>query len=256
MEAFRDRSSIPFELFDESERIRGTGGALYFARDFLGTSELVCVCNAEPLTVCDLRQLRQSFESLSCDCGLVAAASEGVGTLLYDPCTLDYAGTRAETCDTRGLASADFVCIAFYRRRFLDILHAGDFSIAPVWKRAQRNGLTVKVLKMHDIYWRDIGTPGDVRRIHFDILDGASPIEPAEGYVVDHKRKIAYRASLAEPEVACLGPYSWYDAVSVPYGCRIERSIVFAGAALTAGQHIADAIVTQWGSIAHDNRSN
>ena len=179
MERFQKRSTVPFTLFHEADKIRGTGGALDFARSFLSGDEAFLIANVDILHKFDIAELSARFMRSGRICSLVAVpVVEGRGTIIYDGVIGDYLGvpvkdgekeksqnqsqnlfmgtgdtpvtpllkpiypkTHILKQDTGGnFTTADFTGVAFYRREFLDYVTADDFSIIPIWQRAADAG--------------------------------------------------------------------------------------------------------------------
>jgi NDP-sugar pyrophosphorylase family protein len=143
---FRASSAIDFSLFHEEGAVRGTGGAFWFARAFLGSEETFCVSNVYIIASLDYQTLMARFLTSSADCALVAVSAAGKGSIFYDPSTFEYAGLSKAGPSMAGARPAEFVGTAFYRRRFLETINEKDFSIVPAWTRAQEQELSVKVL--------------------------------------------------------------------------------------------------------------
>jgi NDP-sugar pyrophosphorylase family protein len=240
-------------IFHEEGKIRGTGGALYYAKEFLAKDDYFCVANVDIIASFDLKALFNAFVEMGCTAGLVSVASKH-GTVWYDEDTKEYAGARSEessvagTC-RGGLAGAEFAGIAFYKRGILDLLTDKDFSILPVWKRCQEKGLPVKIIEAGQAYWIDLGTPANLAAIHFDVLDGTYDIAVSEKLIVDRKAKKAYPRSFGASTVKQLGAYSWIDTPSIPDSCRISRSVVFSDAAVPENASIQNSIVTKYGVL-------
>jgi GTP:adenosylcobinamide-phosphate guanylyltransferase len=92
MERFQRESAIPFELFYERDKIRGTGGALDFARDFLSGDETFLIANVDILHKFDIAELASRFVKEGRICSQVSIPTDSLGTVLYDSVTGDYLG--------------------------------------------------------------------------------------------------------------------------------------------------------------------
>jgi NDP-sugar pyrophosphorylase family protein len=240
-------------IFHEEGKIRGTGGALYFAKEFLANDEYFCVANVDIITSFDMKALFDAFVKLRCCAGLVSAVSKR-GTVWYDADTKEYIGARSEQAKFSGgcrgePAGAEFTGIAFYKREFLDLLSDTDFSILPVWKRCQEQGMPVKIIEVEQTYWIDLGTPANLAAIHFDMLDGKCKMPVPENLLVDRKAKKAYPRSFDASTVKKLGTYSWIDAPSIPDSSRISRSVVFDDAVIPENTTIKNSLITKYGVI-------
>ncbi|MDR0331432.1 MAG: NTP transferase domain-containing protein [Chitinispirillales bacterium] len=176
MERFQRESAVPFELFYERREIRGTGGALDNARDFLRVDDAFLIANVDILHKFDIAELSTRFMGSGRICSLVSIpASVGKGTVLYDDATGDFLGIGE---DRGGLnqqaAEAEFTGVAFYRREFLDFVSGGDFSVIPIWKRAAESGRAPGIIvpERNASWWMDIGTHEALAKIQAGVDSG------------------------------------------------------------------------------------
>jgi len=177
MERFQRESPIPFELFYESDKIRGTGGALDFARDFLGGDATFLIANVDILHKFDIAELASRFVGSGRICSHVSIPTDGLGTVLYDGATGDYLGVSddrealASTKTSGKILEAEFTGVAFYRQEFLDFVKGDDFSIIPIWKRASSAGRTPGIIipKKETSWWMDIGTREALAKIEAEV---------------------------------------------------------------------------------------
>jgi NDP-sugar pyrophosphorylase family protein len=174
MERFQKDSPIPFELFYEEGKIRGTGGALHFARDFLARDDTFFIANVDIIHKFDLRELSSRFINSKRICSLVSIPVESNGTILYDGSTGDFLGVGADRDKYPAASEAEFTGVAFYRREFLDFVNSDDFSIISVWKRAVGEGSVPSILvpEKSALWWMDIGTREALAKIQADVNDG------------------------------------------------------------------------------------
>ncbi|MBD3391874.1 MAG: NTP transferase domain-containing protein [Chitinivibrionales bacterium] len=240
---------FPVELFHETGRIRGTGGALHFARDYLSQDSLFCIVNVDIISTADLQRLADAFDSSGCACGLVAAAALGKGTLAYDPSSGDYLGTVSNGALPQGAESADFIGISLYRREILDLVTADDFSVLPIWDRARDRGAGVKVFVQESMYWSDIGTPRSLAQVHFDVFDGACELDIGNTTYVDWQNKRAYPSALQAGARDALGPYTWCNSLDIETGARLHHAVVLEGARVGRDAEVSNTIVTPWGDL-------
>lgn len=250
--SFRENSSIDFCIFHEKDRIRGTGGALYFAREFLGSDDVFCIANADILSNVDIQKLVGNFLESDCIIGLVAAPKAAKGTILYNPETHEYRGPLSGGSREKNAIGADFIGLAFYRKKVLDFVHKEDFSILPVWKRVQKCGYSVKVLVQHGIFWRDTGTPYALAKIHFDVLDGKVALNTPDTITVDSLKKIAYPSIPPLKYLNALGTYSWTDSEKIGKSAYINNCVIYKGSVVKDGESMSHMILTQWGVIPLD----
>lgn len=244
--------SLPdLTLFDEQPAIRGTGGALYFARDFLLSDDVTVVMNVDIVCRFNLAAEISRFKQSGASASLVALspAAGSAGTIR---CTPDgyYAGTTAATepLDTTSI-SVDFIGIALYRNDFLNLIREDDFSIVPVWERAREAGLLISVAVVASGYWRDVGTPFSLAQAHFDILTGLLALEVPPYLKVDRERQICYPLAWNHELGAELHSCSWIEELSAMRAASFKNSLVFAGSAIIPGKQYCNQILTPWGDL-------
>jgi NDP-sugar pyrophosphorylase family protein len=244
IESFKNDSAIPFELFHETGAIRGTGGALLFARDFLSASATFCITNVDIISNVNVSSLYETFLSSDCVCGLVAVPKEKDGSIYYDSATREYCGARTERSSAN--ATAEFIGIAFYKREFLELVAPGDFSIVPVWIRVRQMGHSVKVLEAPGAYWKDAGTPGSLAALHFDVLNKRLSLSMPSDMIIDFENKRAYPQTFSAKEISALGVDVWCEASKIPDGVFLEKCVVLGEANLPRKDHIRNALITPW----------
>jgi NDP-sugar pyrophosphorylase family protein len=249
-------SDLP--VFFEQGSIRGTGGALANAREYLASDDAFCVANVDIVTNAELAGLARKFLQSSSVVGLVAAPSDS-GTILYDAGTGEFSGTRSGEERKTHITfhamdkSADFIGITFYRKEFLPLLMATDFNIIPVWNRAREKGMKVSVFETGPVYWNDAGTPRNLAKIHFDVIDRILEIPTRKGMIVDSTGKRAYPNSLGPGVIERLGTYSWIDVHEISEDSTFSNAVVFPDANVPAGVHIQNAIVTKYGVMSFES---
>jgi len=174
MARFQKESSIPFELFYEEGKIRGTGGALHFARDFLARDDAFLIANVDILHRFDLAELASRFMRAGRICSLVSIPIKSNGTILYDGVSGDFLGVSADRGAHPEASEAEFTGVAFYRREFLDFVKEDDFSVIPIWQRAASHGRVPGIIvpKKSASWWTDIGTHEALAKIQADVDAG------------------------------------------------------------------------------------
>jgi mannose-1-phosphate guanylyltransferase len=249
IESFRKTSAVDFRVFHEEGTIRGTGGALFFAREFLGSDDCFVVANVDIIADVDLRRLGEVFLGRGSVAGLVAVPAND-GTVLYKKETWEYAGPKAENPSPQGaVKSADFIGITFYRKEILDSITSEDFSILPVWDRAGRQGMPVTVLDAGRACWNDVGTPKGLAQVHFDVLDKKISLRVPPHLMVDNGNKRAYLRALPAAAAKRLGRYVWVETSIIPKNASLERAIVFSDAVIADNRSTNDSLVTKYGEI-------
>ena len=250
--AYRESSSIPFSLFHESDRIRGTGGAIHFARDFLSGDETFCICNAEPIKSVDMAELAMRFLELNTNCALVCVPCVTAGTIFYNRITNEYTGTRDDALDFGREGNAFYIGIAFYRREVLDLVTSADFSAVPIWRRIQEQGGSTKILLAPGVYWRDIGTPVDLAGAYFDYLNGHVEYPLPEGLSFEPEKKRVFPKSCLDSDLSGIGPNCWIETSTVPAELSMESCIVLNDSRLPQTGIKKNSIVTPWGDISFE----
>lgn len=246
---YQQNSDIQFSLFVEDGSIRGTGGAFHFARDFLNSEETFCVVNVDILNEFDLKPLITEFERSERICTLLAFPAIGKGTIIYNESNSAYLGTVADQNALNTGIECDFIGVAFYRRKFLDLITPEDFSIVPVWSRARQSGFNVGVRVIEQGYWRDIGTPESLAAVHFDLLDGKLRINIPGNLKIDFENRRCFHVSLSPEKISKLGPYTWFEPENVYVESDFSRSVVFRDAKIDGKAMVHDSILTPWGVI-------
>ena len=242
IEKFQKISAQPFTLFHEKDAIRGTGGGLYFAREFLAQDDLFFVCNVDIVYRFDLAPLVEKFRKSGWRAGLLAVPAAGSGTIMYDPTTGHLTGVPADgKLPGRG---ADFIGAALYRREFLDDLLPDDFSIVSVWKRILARDRGVGVLLVDNCFWRDIGTPEALAGIHFDVLDGKTECAVPAALRIDRAGKRCFPLVLPDRLHPCVGRYGWVETREIPEGSHITHSIVYGNVSIKKIATIENKIIT------------
>lgn len=252
MDAYRSNAEQKFEVFKELPEIRGTGGALHFARSFLAHDETAIVINVDIIGRFDLAGQIRQFEASSEMCRLLAWRNSSMtGTIVYDPVNNRYVGAANEISQPEKYATADFIGMALYRRDFLSLPEEDDFSILPVWQRAIDRGMEVSVGLVEQGYWRDIGNPYALAHAHFDVIDGRLDINPPSFMTIDRLRRCCVPKSWCDEQKTGLGCYCWIEDQSfIPCG-KIEHSVVFSSpVGPRADMH--NIISTMWGEIPFD----
>ena len=247
IEVFKNNSAIPFAMFHETGAIRGTGGALLFAREFLAAGETFCVVNVDIISNVNLSSLYDAFLLSDCMCGLIGVPQEKDGSIYYDAATKEYRGARTDRPSAN--ATAEFIGMAFYKRNFLDLITPEDFSIVPVWKRAGQMGHSVKVLETPGAYWKDAGTPAALAALHFDVLNKRLSLSTPLDMIIDFEHKRAYPKTISSHEISTRGPDVWCETPDVPQGVFLEKCVVLKGAKVRQKEHIRNVLITPWGEM-------
>jgi mannose-1-phosphate guanylyltransferase len=247
IEKYSSESEIAFVQFHEEGKIRGTGGALHFARNFLVGDTTFVVANADIIARYQLSDALQKFEQSDAICMLVAFPAIGGGTIFYDQSTGEYLGTPGGPLECMSKASADFIGTAFYRREFLGYVQPEDFSVVPIWLRAAQNGAKVIVHIISDGFWRDVGSPQALLDIHCEIIDGKITLPLPANMLIDTAKKRCLHTSVKETEQ--IGEYSWIESPHFPNSTCSSRVLCYADVKKIHETNLNNAIVTEWGVL-------
>lgn len=251
MECFRKNSHTPFELFHE-EKIRGTGGALYFAKDFLYSEDMFVIINVDIVCKIDLLTVVEHFKKTSLSCMLVAFPSaNNNGSIIYDQLSGDYIGIPAENPNQQSGCKADFIGLALYRKEFLELLTEDDFSIVPLWSRAFKQGMRTGVYLISNGYWRDIGTAKSLAQIHFDTITRTVDLDIPENLMINSEKKYCIPKKIDERLFSRL-KNAWVETESIGSGSKIENSVILDKCIIHTEKCISNSLVTPWGVIQID----
>jgi mannose-1-phosphate guanylyltransferase len=247
---YQNSSSVPFEIFEEIPDIRGTGGALYFAKQFLDGDDSFFVINADIIAQFDIQKILHDFNASIDDCRLIAwKNTTRTGTIVYNQDNYHYVGTPSATGGAIGFATADFIGMALYRREFLSQLKCDDFSIVPVWKRAVERGLMVTVDIVENGYWCDTGTPGVLAQAHFDVIDAKLHVKPPEYLVINTQRHCCYPVAWKKSMIDKIGAYCWIEEPAFVPATKLSRVIVYKNTVSIMPTRNNRLLLTPWGEI-------
>lgn len=237
-------------VFTETPKIRGTGGALDFARRFLYNEDTFMVANADIVTRFNIKKHIAAFESSGDLCRLIGWQSATTGTISFNRDSKQFTGTvkKGSSCNP-GDATADFFGIALYRKEFLSLITADDFSIVPVWERAVKCGIPVTVALEETGFWRDLGTPAALAQAHFDLLDGTLSIEVAPHCVIDRAKKSCFPSSWTDTTAVACGAHCWIEDPQFTLHPEMSEIIVLPHAAKGIIKVRRGSLYTQWGEI-------
>ena len=138
-----------------------------------------------------------------------------------------------------------FSGIHLLRRRVLDFLDADSEApdIIDAYQRALDAGLNVQaIIAAPDVYWSDIGTPGDYIRAHGDIVDcSLSHHTLLRNAQAEQSRR---RFELELRGVACSGALGLGRELHVPAGSQLHNAVLWDYTSLPRPLLYADGIFT------------
>jgi NDP-sugar pyrophosphorylase family protein len=247
IDKYSRESESTFVQFHEEGKIRGTGGALHFARSFLDGEDTFVVANADIIARYQLSDAIQKFEQSDAICMLVAFPATENGTILYNHSTGEYLGTPGGPLECLSKTAADFIGTAFYRRDFLKYVQPDDFSVVPIWLRAAQNGAKVIVHIVYDGFWRDVGSPQALLDIHCEIIDGKITLPLPANMLIDTAKKRCLHTSVKGTEL--IGEYSWIESPHFPNSACSSRVLCYADVKNIHETDLKNVIVTEWGVL-------
>jgi NDP-sugar pyrophosphorylase family protein len=240
-------SPVKFKQFYETGAIRGTGGAIHFARDFLGGDESFVISNADIIARYPFKDAQEQFEKSGAIAMLAAFPAAEKGSIFYNADTLDYTGTPGEFLECSRFECADFIGTAFYKKEFLTYVRDDDFSVVPIWLRAVKDGARVIVRVIRDGFWRDVGSPQALLDIHCEIIDKKVMLPVPETMTLDSMGKRCICESITNTEK--IGLYSWIESPQFPQQVKTSRVLSYADADFKNQKEFNNCIITPWGVI-------
>lgn len=246
---FKRESHTYFELIYEKDKIRGTGGAIFYARDFLVQAETFCVCNVDIVTNLDLKPIIEEFNRSRAVCGLVCVPSSSKGTIIAEKNSNEYLGRSRDMEAPQGSFTTDFIGIALYKREALRYVEPNDFEVIPVWERIRKHGRSVQIFEAENCYWKDTGTPGELAQIHFDQIDGVIDLPLNDFTKIDEERKIAFNTAIDPSLLENCKNHVWIDSDRITKPINAENSLILKNQVESPSQKIQNTILTPWGEI-------
>jgi NDP-sugar pyrophosphorylase family protein len=236
-------------IYSRENRPLGTGGPIRKARDLLN-SEPFLVMNGDIISDIDIRRLIDYHRAKR---GLATVALTPVSDpSRYGAVELDWEGriTRFVEKPERGKEPSNLINAGIY------VLDPKIFDYIPDGRAVSIEREVFPVLanerklfgfEFHGL-WTDIGIPDDYLRANQIILSKYEGVKLGEGAKVDPSAKILTPCYIGpEAEIGAdslIGPNTTIsDHVLIGKGCRIENSILFAGAAIGDYSSVKNAII-------------
>lgn len=247
IDRYCNESPVKFQQFHEAGSIRGTGGALHFARKFFEADESFVISNADIVTRYSFKDAQEHFEQSGAIAMLVAFPAAGKGSIFFNADTFEYIGTPGESIACPTTKNADFIGTAFYKKEFLKYVRDDDFSVVPIWLRAVRDGARVIVKVIHNGFWRDVGSPQALLDIHCEIIDKKVFLPVPGTMKLDSSEKRCIHTSIANTER--IGAYSWIESSEFSPDLRTFRVLSYECAEINDQKEFNNCIITPWGVI-------
>lgn len=247
---FREKSGIDFTLFHEIPEIRGTGGALEFAREFLSQSDTFIVANADIIARFNLEHQIHRFIESNDICRLLAFPSyRSPGTIYYEKDSYRFLGTTQKIQSAASVNGADFIGITLYRSAFLSYLNSDDFSVVPVWDRVRDAGEHISVSVIDEGYWKDLGTPEKLAEAYFNCIDGMLPLKQPGYLFSDSVKRICRPKKWSETLAGKLSHSCWIEC-DIPIGeNNLENCVVLRSASGAISEVHSNYFYSKWGGI-------
>lgn len=233
VEVLRNVSGV---VIVEEEQILGTGGGLRNAMCHLRDEPLL-VTNGDIYHTIDYRALYDRH-----------VGQEGSVTLAMHDYprfnTVQVKGDRVvEFTGQAGLLQLAFTGLQVLNPEILLQLRVGEYScIIELYKKLISAGHILRVLRVDDCFWTDMGTPEDYLTLHAGLLRGIIPCwEELQG-LVGSPFVVAQGAELADDcELV-----DWVSLGSVKVGgnVRLVRSVVWDDVEIPADCSLADELVS------------
>jgi NDP-sugar pyrophosphorylase family protein len=236
------------EVLDEAPRPYGTAGTLDRLRARLADPFLTY--NSDLVADIDLDGLVASHRRLGCSATLAVQRTERRGDLRgTDGIVERFIDRRA--ADEPGLL---YLGVGIFDREVLGLIPEGSTGIGlaetVLRPLAERRSLAYFE---HDGYWKDVGTLDRYLDASLDVLEGRAPPlpVPTPGEIIEVSGGKAYLGPGAQADEACLGPGAILLS-GARAARRIQRSIVWPGAAVPEGRDLHRAIWFSNQAIAAD----
>jgi NDP-sugar pyrophosphorylase family protein len=247
IEHYCNESPVKFQQFHEAGSIRGTGGALHFARNFFEGDESFVISNADIIARYSFKDAKEHFEKSGAIVMLVAFPAAGKGSILFNADTFEYTGTPGEAIVCSHVKNADFIGTAFYKKEFLEYVRDDDFSVVPIWLRAVRDGARVIIKVIRDGFWRDVGSPQALLDIHCEIIDKKVNLPIPDSMIFDPVEKRCFHESITNAKR--IGAYSWIESPVFSSEVQTLRVLSYEHAEINGQKEFNNCIITPWGVI-------
>ncbi len=235
--ARRRGSSRPRLCLSFDPDILGIGGALRRAAWFLDEPAFWLV-NGDIAAALDPGPLREAFAGRRVLAALWLDPSRG-------PRTVELRGSRIVRFSSPrpGTAGTTTFCgLHLASTRVLDFLPpAGFASIIGAYERAMAAGARVAGVCMPGSFWADLGTPGSYVQAHRDILARRAAGLP--GGRLGTPAAFAESRRLLRRGVQVRGFAAVAPGVRIAPGARVEDSVLWPGARLTARADVRQAVI-------------
>ena len=229
--------------------ILGTGGGIKNCAQRLSEDGPFLVMNSDVITDLDLSAMASSHVQSGAPATLALHDLPRFNSVAVRDSRITGFARRSGTYpkDSRLLA---FTGIHLIERDLLAYIPEGKVDIISVYQKLIEQGAHIHAFESSDIYWEDLGSLDDYRRVHQELLSGQRrpkfKVVPGRGVAFPYSKARMHNGATFEGW-ACVGR----DAV-LGNGCRIVDSLLWDGVRVEAGVHIHNCIVTDGTSVSRD----
>ncbi|MBI4775034.1 MAG: NDP-sugar synthase [Deltaproteobacteria bacterium] len=244
--SLRDRADVT--LIHEPV-ILGTGGGIKNCARHLAGDGPFLVMNADVVTDLDLGAMASSHVRSGAPATLALHDLPRFNSVSVsgDRITAFAGRSTAGVKDSRLLA---FTGIHLIERDLLADIPEGKVDIISVYRTLIDRGAPIHAFISSDLYWEDLGSLDDYRRVHKELLCGRRRpkfnMAPGRGLTFPYGKTWPQNGVTFEGW-ACVGQ----DAV-LGRGCHIADSLLWNGVRVDAGVQIRDCIVTDGATVSRD----
>lgn len=221
---------LGFEKVWEEPEILGTAGPLkrIYNEGYRGG---LLVMNGDAYCRFDLNKFMENARRDRCDVALLAVEFPQVNTFRVDG-NGHLAGVAGRFGSEQG-KPATFSGVSWYSDAALARIKNGEFDIREFWKQELAAGHPIYVdCSQMDATWIDMGSPAGLKAA----CDARLQELGLNSWAGDHLH------STVQSRISKVGCSVVQNGVDLPEGVRVENSILFAGAAVQAGETVKDEI--------------
>jgi len=228
-------ASVDGVIIQEEASILGTGGGLRQALSHIKDEPLL-VTNGDIYHGFDFGRIYSHHQQTGADVTMVLHDFARYNTVsIAGGCVTGFHGELREH-------HRAYTGIQVINPDILSPLDAGTFScIIDHYRNMLECGKKIYSLETGNVFWSDMGTPGDYLQLHEVLLTGAMPIWPEFGVRPQNGRFFAETSIIGQgcifDDWGCVGSAELGDRV------HLSRSIVWDNAQVPSDSHIQDMIV-------------
>jgi len=229
--------------------ILGTGGGIKNCAQQLAGNGPFLVMNADVVTDLDLSAMAAGHVRSGAPATLALHDLPRFNSVaVSDDRITGFAGRSAAGLKESKLLA--FTGIHLIERDLLADIPEGKVDIISVYQKLIERGAHINAFINSDIYWEDLGSLDDYRRVHKELLLGRRcpkfKMVPGHGVTFPYS-KIRMQNGVTFEGWACVG-----RRAVLGRDCHIVNSLLWDGVRVEAGVQIRDCIVTDGTSVSRD----